>query len=206
MSSPEQTVSEETGSRDSFYPDLDKKAKEILARVGTDVNIIIVPNSFMMQHGNDSLFLKKNIHKNNYRNMIEGEAERGIHGVIDPEKMSQLMQLDAPVILLKESALKDKDDLGRCARIWHEYGHKIDDPETGDVFAHEVRTVATLLGKKAAQEWLRRAGNDGVTRLVYIARTSTSKGIENLTAALTEVLPPEELENFQKIRSEKDKK
>lgn len=203
MTSLEKAAPEGTGSRDSFYPELDQKAKEILAMVGSDVNIIIVPNSFMMQHGNDSLFLKKNIHKNNYRRMVEGEAERDIHGVIDPGKMSQLMQLDAPVILLKESALKDKDELGRCARIWHEYGHKIDDAETGDVFAHEVRTVATLLGKKSAQEWLRRAGVDGATRLVYIARTSTSKGIENLTAALTELLTPEELEHFQKIRSEK---
>ncbi|MGH3915802.1 MAG: hypothetical protein ACRDTC_20685 [Pseudonocardiaceae bacterium] len=203
MTSAEQAASEETAGRDSFYRELDQNAKEILAMVGSDVNIIIVPNSFMMQHGNDSLFLKKNLHKNNYRSMIEGEAERGVHGVIDPRKMSQLMQLDAPVILLKESALKDQNHLGKCARVWHEYGHKIDDAETGDVFEHEVRTVAKQLGKEAAQEWLRRAGKDGVTRLVYIARTATSKGIDNLTAALTEILTAEELETFQKIRKEK---
>ncbi|HEY3753296.1 MAG TPA: hypothetical protein VGL80_29250 [Pseudonocardiaceae bacterium] len=192
------------GAQAGFFPDLDATAAAIVAQAGGGASVIVVPNSFMLQHSNDTIFVKPMTQKKHYLKMINAEAKR--KGGISTHGLAVLMLGGDPVILLKESALSGQDALGRTARVCHELGHKLAAAETGAVFEHEVVVVTRLLGVDDCRTWLRRAGSDGAMRWIYIARTSTASGIDQLIAVLADLLSTDEMAEFMEIRGAKAKK
>jgi hypothetical protein len=157
--------------------DLDS-ARDILAEIGGEVPIVVVPDSWNLQADNPAITLLEDAQVTNYKKQLTSSGAS--YKDLDVDELGE--RLAAKTILVKQSALKKTPILQRGI-IWHEFGHTfLGAAENGDVFAHEL---TTLRKKFEDPEVINYVKNDrGVD---YLAKTAVDPGLEKLKEILKDL-------------------
>src|SRR5690606_17248516 len=109
-----------------MYPKLAEQAAAAMERIKAKASVLVVPDGFMLQHGNDAITVKSKPQILLYRNMVRAEYERlaGVETGLDTGQDVEALvgRVAMGAILVKHKVMTAEPHIVD-AKLWHEYGH-----------------------------------------------------------------------------------